>query len=40
MFCKWIYVLLNQKGDYLEDKKLSSYWETERSNDIKEGNGN
>ena len=25
-----MYLLLNQKGDYLEDKKLSSFWETER----------
>lgn len=32
-----MYLLLNQKGDYLEDKKLSIYWETERSDDIKEG---
>lgn len=29
--------MLNQRGDYLEDKKLNSYWETERSDDIKEG---
>ena len=28
-----MYLLLNQKGDYLEDKKLSIYWETERSDD-------
>lgn len=32
-----MYLLLNQKGDYLEDKKLSSFWETERSDDTKEG---